>query len=634
MSATEDSRGDLWFGTLEGGLVRYRNGEFRLLRRQDGLFDDTAWAIVDDGLGYLWVSCARGLARMALRDLDAYLDGSAPRVRYRLFGVDDGLASGTFEGGNGSAGIRARDGKLWFATMKGAARVDPARRSSRCPSRRRSSKRRVERIARSPSTRRSALRPGGQLPSRDRLHGDPPARPESAALPLPARRRRPRLDRRRGTPLRRVSGGPAGRTPLRRPGFARRRELGGIGDSAGGDRGAVLEAALVLRRRCARARGSRARHSAGARRSIAAPRGRARGHGRFQPQRRWRPRAGGDRPPARARARRAVGRGAATGPRGARGAGGPAHRGAARHGARARPGGHGGALRRLAAAAASRGGDDGRGERRGSAGRALSRGPPARSPAGLGRDRVRPSGGRGRARPPRAGRGSRAALGARRAGGDGARGRLAGAGGDALAARLGVPRRMAAARPHGAARLRDGGAPRLRRHGDGQRSAPGPGVGLQRVAGHDGAHRRGDRPAGGRAHPVARRARGRGLDGIAGGAGSMAAAARDSPASGRDRPSVGAEDRRLPAHRAHRRRRHGRGLSRRERARRHPRRGEDPLSRADRRSDGAQASGGGGRDRRGDFSIRASSGCSNAASTAGGSISRWSSCRATRWRSA
>ncbi len=125
MSATEDSRGDLWFGTLEGGIVRYRNGEFRLLRRQDGLFDDTAWAIVDDGLGYLWVSCARGLSRMALRDLDAYLEGKAPKVRYRLFGVEDGLASATFEGGNGSAGIRARDGKLWFATMKGAARVDP-----------------------------------------------------------------------------------------------------------------------------------------------------------------------------------------------------------------------------------------------------------------------------------------------------------------------------------------------------------------------------------------------------------------------------------------------------------------------------------------------------------------------------
>ncbi len=125
MSATEDSRGDLWFGTLEGGIVRYRNGEFRILRRQDGLFDDTAWAIVDDGLGYLWVSCARGLSRMALRDLDAYLEGKATKVRYRLFGVEDGLASATFEGGNGSAGIRARDGRLWFATMKGAARVDP-----------------------------------------------------------------------------------------------------------------------------------------------------------------------------------------------------------------------------------------------------------------------------------------------------------------------------------------------------------------------------------------------------------------------------------------------------------------------------------------------------------------------------
>ncbi len=126
MSSTEDSRGDLWFGTLEGGIVRYRNGQFRLLRRQDGLFDDTAWAIVDDGLGYLWVSCARGLYRMALTDLDAYFSGAAPKVRYRLFGVEDGLASATFEGGNGNAGIRARDGRLWFASMKGAAVVDPA----------------------------------------------------------------------------------------------------------------------------------------------------------------------------------------------------------------------------------------------------------------------------------------------------------------------------------------------------------------------------------------------------------------------------------------------------------------------------------------------------------------------------
>lgn len=125
MSAAEDSRGDLWFGTLEGGVLRYRDGEFRRLRRQDGLFDDTAWAIVDDGLGYLWVSCARGVYRMALADLDAYLDGRLARLSYRRFGVEDGLKSAVFEGGNGDAGIRAADGRLWFATMRGAAVVDP-----------------------------------------------------------------------------------------------------------------------------------------------------------------------------------------------------------------------------------------------------------------------------------------------------------------------------------------------------------------------------------------------------------------------------------------------------------------------------------------------------------------------------
>lgn len=130
-SLAEDARGDLWVGTLDRGLVRLEQGDparaVHFTRARDGLFDDTAWAIVDDGLGHLWISCSKGVYRLALADVDAYLAGRAPRLRWRELGVDDGLVTRVFEGGNGNAGLRARDGRLWFVSMQGAAVVDPRR---------------------------------------------------------------------------------------------------------------------------------------------------------------------------------------------------------------------------------------------------------------------------------------------------------------------------------------------------------------------------------------------------------------------------------------------------------------------------------------------------------------------------
>ena len=303
-------------------------------------------------------------------------------------------------------------------------------------------------------------------------------------------------------------------------------------------------------------------------------------------------------------------------------------------GARARAGGHRGALRRLASAAAPRGGDDGCAQRQGPAGRALSRRPPARSTAGLGRDRVRSAGGRRRTRAQRTRVGPRAALGARGAGGDGARGRLAGAGGDPLAPRFRGARRVAAARSRGASGLRGRRPPGLHRGGDRRRRARRAGHGLQLFANRDLARRRRDRAARRRAHPVARCAFGRRFERAPGRARSLAAAAGDPPAVGRDRAPVGAEDRRLSAHRAHRRRRHGRGLPRRQRARRHAGRGEDSLPRADRRSDRAQAPRIRGRNRRRDRAsghrppARARRARRPALSRDGAAR------RATRWRSA
>jgi ligand-binding sensor domain-containing protein len=126
VASLEDSRGDLWFGTIEGGVIHVRDGVVRWLTTRDGLFDDTAFGILEDASGDLWLSTARGIYTMARRDVDAFLAGSAPRLRYRLFDEDDGLATRSADGGNGNAAYRTRDGRLWFATIRGLSVVDPA----------------------------------------------------------------------------------------------------------------------------------------------------------------------------------------------------------------------------------------------------------------------------------------------------------------------------------------------------------------------------------------------------------------------------------------------------------------------------------------------------------------------------
>ena len=130
-SLHEDTRGALWVGTGGRGLNRITDlGAERprvaRIRERDGLADDVVYALVADGRGRLWMSTNRGIAWARLAELDAVADGRAARVHTALYTEADGMRN---REGNGSqqGAIRARDGRLWFATQDGAAVVDPAR---------------------------------------------------------------------------------------------------------------------------------------------------------------------------------------------------------------------------------------------------------------------------------------------------------------------------------------------------------------------------------------------------------------------------------------------------------------------------------------------------------------------------
>ena len=122
---SEDADHVLWIGTWGSGLARFRNGEFTFYGTADGLFDDSIWSIVDDQRGSLWMTSNTGLFRVSKRELEAFVRHQMPSITSRSYSMSDGLKTTEFNGGTQSGGLRRSDGRLLFASIKGAVEVDP-----------------------------------------------------------------------------------------------------------------------------------------------------------------------------------------------------------------------------------------------------------------------------------------------------------------------------------------------------------------------------------------------------------------------------------------------------------------------------------------------------------------------------
>ncbi len=120
----EEPNGTLWIGTDEG-LYRWRNGRFHRFSHEQGLFDDRIFQILPDGRGHLWMSCNKGIFRVAQEELEAVAAGQQMGVTSYAYGQDDGMRSEECNGMGAPAGIRARDGRLWFPTIRGVVVHDP-----------------------------------------------------------------------------------------------------------------------------------------------------------------------------------------------------------------------------------------------------------------------------------------------------------------------------------------------------------------------------------------------------------------------------------------------------------------------------------------------------------------------------
>ena len=125
MSIFEDASGAFWFGT-RGGLSRWSGGRFTTYREKEGLFHDAVQSVLADAQGYLWLTSNSGIFRVSSADLASGSSGEGPKLHPVGYTTANGMRS--VECNNGQHGaFRGRDGRLWFATLKGLAMADPAR---------------------------------------------------------------------------------------------------------------------------------------------------------------------------------------------------------------------------------------------------------------------------------------------------------------------------------------------------------------------------------------------------------------------------------------------------------------------------------------------------------------------------
>ena len=120
----EDEDSVLWFATWGQGLLRLKGDKLTAYTNKDGLFDNTQWAVLDDGAGNLWMSSNRGIFRVSKQELDDFAEGRIKVFHSIVYGAEDGMRKSETNSGFPSA-IRARDGRLWFSTTAGAVVIDP-----------------------------------------------------------------------------------------------------------------------------------------------------------------------------------------------------------------------------------------------------------------------------------------------------------------------------------------------------------------------------------------------------------------------------------------------------------------------------------------------------------------------------
>jgi signal transduction histidine kinase/ligand-binding sensor domain-containing protein/CheY-like chemotaxis protein len=120
-----DSAGVIWAGTSSNGLNRLQNGKITVYTSREGLPVEGFFRILEDDSHNLWLSSDDGIIRVSKQQLDDLAAGKIRTLSPAAYSTSAGMKSKECNGAFQPAGWKARDGRLWFPTMKGVVAVDP-----------------------------------------------------------------------------------------------------------------------------------------------------------------------------------------------------------------------------------------------------------------------------------------------------------------------------------------------------------------------------------------------------------------------------------------------------------------------------------------------------------------------------
>lgn len=120
-----DDDNTLWIGTHNGGLIRLKEGRVWRFGPHLNLSGRVVCHIEEDAHGYLWLSTHRGIVRVSKKELNRCADEQSGAVQSETFDENDGLPALEYSGGMQAGGCRGNDGRLWFASNRGLASVNP-----------------------------------------------------------------------------------------------------------------------------------------------------------------------------------------------------------------------------------------------------------------------------------------------------------------------------------------------------------------------------------------------------------------------------------------------------------------------------------------------------------------------------
>ncbi len=124
-SIFQDSKGNLWFGTLGEGVVRYDVKTLTYFSNPDGFNNNTVYAINEDKNGNLWFGTDQGVYRY-----DARLPDWQGKI-FRNYNQKDGLSHIDI---SRKSILVDKSGTIWVGTHGGVFRYDPAADSIGAPS--------------------------------------------------------------------------------------------------------------------------------------------------------------------------------------------------------------------------------------------------------------------------------------------------------------------------------------------------------------------------------------------------------------------------------------------------------------------------------------------------------------------